>query len=366
LQVTIDSPKSYFLYKLAFPTSFVVDKENVAAGGIWWHTPNGSGPFKLSQWTSNQSLTLDRNDLYYGSKPQISQIKFQFYSGRPMDLYEVGKIDATGVSTAYLDAVMDKTGPFNKDLSISPALGIEYIGFVCSQPPFDDAGIRKAFSLAIDKDKIISLVFRDMEQKAGGILPPGMPGYNPNLQGLGYNVNQAQQLIKASKYGDVKKLPSIILTTYGYGGGVGSNLQAMVYQWKQNLGVDVKIRQLEPDRYFYNTKAEVNQLFNTAWSADYPHPQDFLDVLFNSKSNYNYGNYTNSEVDSLIQKANQTSDQAQSYTLYQQAEQKIVNDAACIPLAFNKNYNLIKPYVKGYTVNVLGFATLEKVSVLPH
>ena len=58
LQVTIDSPKSYFLYKLAYPTTFVVNKNNVSSGANWWHNPNGTGPFKLGQWTQNQSLTL--------------------------------------------------------------------------------------------------------------------------------------------------------------------------------------------------------------------------------------------------------------------------------------------------------------------
>jgi oligopeptide transport system substrate-binding protein len=366
LQVTIDSPKSYFLYKLTYPTTFVVDKNNVSSGQNWWRKPNGTGPFKLGQWVQGQSLTLLRNDLFYGDKPQLSQIKYQYYSGLPMDLFETGQIDATGVSTSYKDAVTDISGPFYQNLSVTPALGVYYIGFNCNQPPFDDVNVRKAFNMAVDKDKIITLVFRDMQQKANGILPPGMPGYNQNLVGLNYDENQAKNLIKASKYGDVSKLPSITLTTYGYGGSAGPVLQSLVYQWKLNLGVDVKIRELEPERYFYNTKAEVDQMFDTAWAADYPHPQDFLDILFHSGSSYNYGNYSNSEVDSLIQQANRTADQQQSFTLYQEAEQLIVNDAACIPISFSENYTVVQPYVKGYTINALGFATLNKVIITPH
>ncbi len=128
----------------------------------------------------------------------------------------------------------------------------------------------------------------------------------------------------------------------------------------------MKIRQLEPDRYFYNTKAEVDQMYDTSWAADYPHPQDFLDILFGAGSNYNYGNYSSSEFNSLIQKANQTLDQNQSFSLYQQAEQVLVNDAACIPISFSKNYTLVKSYVKGYTISPLGFATVNKVSIAPH
>jgi oligopeptide transport system substrate-binding protein len=365
LQVKIGSPESYFLYKMTYPTTFVVSKDNVSSGSNWWKKPDGTGPFKLGQWNQGQSLTLVRNDSFYGLKPQLSQVKYQFYSGLPMDLYETGQIDAAGVTTPYIDEVMDKSGPYYQQLAITPALNLEYIGFNCGQAPFDDLNVRRAFSEAIDKDRIVTLIFRDMEEKANGILPPGMPGYNQNLAGLNFHVDQAMALIKASKYGSVGNLPSITLTSYGYAGQIGPVLQALVYQWKNNLGVDVKIRQLEPERYFYNTKSEIDQMFDTGWSADYPHPQDFLDILFSTGSNYNYGNYSNPEVDALLKRANLT-DQPPDFTLYRQAETMIVDDAACLPIAFGKNYTIIKPYVKGFTISPLGFASLDKVSVSAH
>jgi oligopeptide transport system substrate-binding protein len=205
-----------------------------------------------------------------------------------------------------------------------------------------------------------------MEEKADGILPPGMPGYNPEVTGLGFDVNQAKELLQAAGYADVSKLPEITFTTSGYAGSAGATLQALIYQWKQNLGVDVQVRQLEPDRYIYNTKSEIDQIFDSGWAADYPHPQDFLDILFSTGSNNNYGSYSNAQADDLIQQANRTSDPAQSFSLYQKAEQIIINDAACIPISFSKNYLLIKPYVKNYRINPLGFATLDQVSILKH
>jgi len=258
--------------------------------------------------------------------------------------------------------VMDKSGAFYNDLSISSILSLTYIGFNCAQAPFDDASIRQAFSLAVDKDKIISLIYRDMEKKAEGILPPGMPGYNSAVKGLSFDPVKARSLIKSSKYGDVSKLPPITLTTYGYGAGAGNLLQALVFQWKENLGVDVKIRQLETERYFYNTQAEIDQMFMMSWSADYPHPQDFLDILFHSNTTYNYGSYSNTDVDNLVKQANRNLDTTQSFPLYQQAEQKIVDDAACIPISFGMNYLLVKPYIKGYVTNPLGFVDMQKVS----
>jgi oligopeptide transport system substrate-binding protein len=368
LQVTIDSPKSYFLYKLAYPTSFVVEKSRVGSP-TWWQSPQtciGTGPFKLGGWTKNKSLTLVRNDNYYGSPVQLKQVNYQFYTGLPMDLYETGQIDVAPVSLPYIDKVEDKAGPFYADFHTSPELSLEYIGFNCAVPPFDDVNVRKAFSMAIDKDKIVSLVYRNLVQRADGILPPGMPGYNNNVVGLKFDVQQAQALIKASKYGDVSKLPSITLTTSGYGGAISPTLQALVYQWKQNLGVDVQIRQLEPERLLYNLKGEVDQMFDMGWIADYPHPQDFIDILFGSGNDNNYGSYSNPAVDALISQANASLDANQSFSLYQQAEQLIVNDAACLPISFGKNYTLVRSYVANYALNPLGFVNLANVVIKNH
>jgi oligopeptide transport system substrate-binding protein len=367
LQVTIDSPKSYFLYKLTYPATFIVDQNNVASSPGWSSKPNGTGPFRVQEWTKEASLTLARNNLYYGEKAKLSQVNFQYNNtSSDMDLYETSQIDLTGAGTAYYDKIMDKTEPFYSELYVSPNLSLDYVGFNISQPPFDDINVRRAFSLAIDKDKIITLVYRGMAQKANGILPPGMPGYNQNLVGIPFNINQAKASIAASKYGEVSRLPPITLTFSGEGGSAGPLLQSLVYQWKQNLGVDVKIRQIEPQIAAGNFAAEVDQMYYFSWIADYPHPQDFLDILFHSGSSYNYGQYADAEVDALIQQANQTLDPKQGFTLYQQAEQKIVDDAACLPMSFGKNYILIQPYLKGYTINPLGFATLDKVSVLTH
>ncbi len=365
LQVTIDAPKSYFLSKLTYPTAFVVDRADVASGGEWWREPNGTGPFKLGQWDENNLLVLERNELYYGELAKVNSVVFQLWGGVPMNMYETGEIDVTDVSLSYIDKVMDKTGPFQRELAIVPELSFFYIGFNHSKPPFDDVNIRRAFSQAIDKDKLISLVFRDMMQRADGILPPGMPGFNENLSGLNFDVSRAKESIKASRYGDVSDLPPITITTAGWGGLISRDLEAIIHQWRQNLGVEVEVRQLEPQRFFYYLKQEKDEMFDIGWVADYPHPQNFLDILFHTGVENNYGEYTNPEVDALLEMAGMEQDSELSLALYKQAEQKMVEDAAVLPLWFGENFTLVKPYVKGYTLNPLGVAMLNKVSIEP-
>ena len=103
-------------------------------------------------------------------------------------------------------------------------------------------------------------------------------------------------------------------------------------------------------------------MFYMGWIADYPHPQNFLDVLFHTDTDNNYGEYSNPEIDTLLEMAGVEPDSNLSLALYQQAEQKLVEDAACLPLWFGKNYTLVKPYVKGYNLNPQGLVMLNSVS----
>jgi len=363
LRVTIDAPKAYFLYKLTYPTAFVVDRANVETGGNWWHSPNGTGPFKLKEWDENNSLILERNGLYYGKSAKVDSVVFQLWGGVPMNMYETGKIDVTSVYLYYIDKVTDKAGPFYRELTVVPELSFFYISFNTTKPPFDDVNIRRAFCQAVDKDKLASLVFKDMVQPADGILPPGMPGFNKDLTGLNYDVNKARELIAASRYGDVSRLPPITITTSGWGGLISPELEAIIYEWRQNLGVEVKVRQLEPQRFLYHLMQEKDEMFYTGWIADYPHPQNFLEVLFYSGADNNYGEYNNPEIDALLEMAGVELESGLSLALYQQAEQKLVEDAACLPLWFGKNYILVKPYVKGYNLSPQGLVMLNSVSV---
>ena len=363
LEVTIDAPRPYFLYKLAYPTAFVVDRADVEAEGEWWRHPNGTGPFRLGKWSERELLVLERNPLYHGDVPRVDSVVFHLWAGVPMNMYEAGEIDVTGVSLAHIDRVTDEAGPFYTQLMIVPELSFSYIGFNTSGPPFDDVNVRRAFSQAVDKEKLATLVYRDMVETAYGILPPGLPGYNEELSGPGFDVEQARALIKASRYGDVSALPPITITTSGWGGLISGDLEAIIHEWRQNLGVEVKVRQLEPERFLYHMKEEKDEMYFMGWVADYPHPQDFLEVLFHSEAEYNYGQYRNAEVDALLQRAGAEPDSARSLELYQQAEQLLVEDAACLPLWFAENYVLVKPYVKGYILSPMGFAGLNKVSV---
>jgi oligopeptide transport system substrate-binding protein len=363
LQVTIDAPKSYFLYKMAYPTAFVVEQSNVNSGSTWWQKPDGTGPFKLKEWQPDQLLVLSRNNNYYGTKAKLSQVNFQLYNGNPIQLYQQGSIDVTDIGSDYIGLATDPSNSVSKELHIFSDLSIYYIGFNTTQPPFDDPKIRQAFSYAIDKERVISLATDNVVATAYGILPPGMPGYNDNLQGLHFDPVKAKQLIAESKYGNVANLPPITLTTSGWGNNISGLLGGLIEQWRENLGVEVSVRQLEPDVISYVINQEKNEMFDSGWSADYPDPQDFLDILFRTGSQNNTGGYSNPQLDALLDQAATEQDTNTRLALYQQAEQLIVNDAAVMPLFFGRDYVLVKPYVKDYVLSPLGYPLLSQVSI---
>ncbi len=363
LRVTIKEPASFFLSKLSYVTAFVVDSDNIAQGESWWEEPNGTGPFKLKDWSHGSYITLQRNDLYYGEVAKLDYVDYYILSGRPINLYEMGEIDISPISVDYIDKVTDPNGEFNNELIITPVMSFYYLGFNCAEAPFDDATIRIAFSLALDRDKLVSLVYKDAVEAAQGILPPGMPGYDEELMGYGYDPQLALQLIAESSYGSVENLPSITITVIGWGGLVSDEVEAMVYQWRENLGVEVSVRQLEPELFLYNLIEEKDQMYYVGWSADYPHPQNFLEVLLSSDSEHNWGEYSNAEVDELLRLAAAETDSDISLELYRQAEAILVADAACWPFWFGRNYTLVKPFVKSYQVNPLGIPDLTQVYI---
>ncbi|MBI4294901.1 MAG: hypothetical protein HY669_01890 [Chloroflexi bacterium] len=365
LQVTIDAAKIYFLAKLTYPTTFVVDRTNVEAGGEWWRNPNGTGPFKLAEWKEDNLLVLERNGSYYGEPAGVDHVVFRLYGGIPMIMYENGEIDVSYVSISDVSKITDPASPLYDQAQISPELSVGYVSFNPTRPPFDDVRVRRAFSRAIDKDKIVSVVFQDVLPRADGLLPPGLPGFNSELKALPFDAAQARAQLD-SYIAERGPLPPVTITSAGVGGDAGPLVSAMVDMWRQNLGIEVQVRLLDPDVFSYSIKQQKDEMFIGGWIADYPDPQNFLDVLFHSGSHSNDSEYSNPQFNALVEKARSEADVSARLKLYQQAEQLLVDDAAMIPLYFGRNYILVKPYVKGFALTPQGYARLDMVSLEPH
>jgi oligopeptide transport system substrate-binding protein len=181
---------------------------------------------------------------------------------------------------------------------------------------------------------------------------------------LGYDPDGAMEALRQSKYGGASNLPPITFTTSGLG-SISPIYEAMIAMWRENLGVNVEIRQIEPERYPYVIEEEKDEMFEIGWTADFPDPQNFLDVLFHTGSKNNTGEYSNPAVDAKLDAARREMNESERLRLYQEAEQMLVDDAACLPLFFGYSYVLVKPYVKGYPASPLPIPWLKYISIEP-
>jgi len=362
LRVNIDAPRPYFLSKLAYPTAFVVDRANVESGSGWWREPDGTGPYKLKEWKAGQWLILQRSGDYYGDRAGVEHIVY-YLDGPPMAMYELGHIDVVSVYDAYIHKVRDETGQFYPELAVTPELSLYYLGFNTAEPPFDDVEVRLAFSHAVNRESIIRLILRDMVSEAEGILPPGMPGHDEGLAGLNYDVDRAKEYMASSQYGDASNLPPITVTVSGYGNYIPEFLGAIIDEWRQNLGVEVSVRQMEPEHFVYNLKQEKDEMFLLGWVADYPDPHNFLDVLFRTGGENNAFEYSNSILDDLLDRAAVEQDGSLRLDTYRQAERIVIDDAPCLPLWHGVNHILVRANVAGYELSPVGIPDLSKVSV---
>lgn len=365
IRLTIDAPKAYFLAKLTYPTAYVVDRENVEPRGYdWWQgSINGSGPFMLNKWTEGEVLILERFDGYHAPS-SLPYAVFPINLGTGMQLYEAEITDVAFIGGATIDRALDPANGLKDQLRIFPQFLVNYVGFNTTKPPFDDRQVRRAFVMALDRDGLNEIVYQGKVDTAKGLLPPGLPGYNEALEGLPYDPVAAKAALDGSRYaGDA--FPEVVFTTSGFG-GVPANLQFMIDEWRRNLGVTVEVRTLEPEAYYYALANEVDNLFDYGWIADYPDPQNFLDVLLHSTSvDNNVGGYSNPVFDSLIEDARTERDQARRMALYQEAEKVLVEDAAIIPLYHAPDYVLTKPYVRGFSIGPLGIPILNNVVIGP-
>jgi oligopeptide transport system substrate-binding protein len=229
--------------------------------------------------------------------------------------------------------------------------------------------VRQAFNLALDKRRMVRLVFQDTVPVANGIVPPSMPGYqNPDLSDFEFDPERALELIAESSYGDPSELPEITLHVSGQGGAVGPLIESIVESFKQNLGVEISVEQVPWEQFLreLNDPNTPYQMYQLGWIADYPDPQNFLEVLFHSESSQNHGNYSNPEVDALLDQARATQDEQERQALYQQAEQLILEDAAWIPLYFGVENWLVKPYVYGFRIPPIKIPKFQYISIAEH
>ncbi|HEY4387560.1 MAG TPA: peptide ABC transporter substrate-binding protein, partial [Ktedonobacteraceae bacterium] len=352
LQVTLKGPTPYFLEELTTSLFFplnrkVIDQfgdkdwaQHVVGNGV------GTGPFMVKQWVHNAKLVLVPNPHYYGNKTRLREVDMVFVSD-PATAFK--SYQANQYSLIWNIDGNDQLGASTlPGFTRQALLQTDMLFFDNTKPPFNNVAVRQAFAYAIDKTTLADTVLKGSVQPASTIIPPGMPGYQPNYSGLGFDAAKAKALFQ-SIYPDVTKVPPI---TFSYPNSQVSSLEAQALQqmWQNALGIQVKLLPVELTAYNDETAHHLVQFGFTQWGADFPDPYDWLTLnLFSTASNNN-GGWHNAQFDQLVTQA-ETKSGSERIALYNQAEQLAITDVGWLPLDHQTLAAVIPPQVHGVTLN---------------
>ncbi|MDE2696899.1 MAG: peptide ABC transporter substrate-binding protein [Chloroflexota bacterium] len=349
IQFTIDAPKPYFLAKLTYPTAFIVDRQQIEANPRGWtRRPNGTGPYRLQEWRLGQRIVLQANPRYHLGAPSIREVLYELSGGSTLTRFENGELDIAFISVNDIDRARDPESDIGPLYQVFPQFTISYLALNTNVPPFDDVNVRRALGFSIDRTLIAEVTFNNMLAPATGILMPQLPGYTPDDKTFQFDPDEARRLLAASKYGSPENLPEIVLTEVGGGAEGRIDTQAFIQQWREELGIEVRIEQTDFATILARQDEGSLQMFNAGWIMDYPDPEDILDLKFYSGSALNDVNYNNAEVDAILEEARVEQDAGRRLELYQQAELLIIEDAAWLPLYFSQAHVVINADVEGW------------------
>ena len=358
LLIEIDAPKAYFISKMTYPTTFVLDRDNVEQGREWLAAPNGTGPFRLAEYEPGVFMRLERFEGYHLGAARIDAVEFNLAGGDGLLMYENDELHLGRVGASLLQRFHDPNDPLHGQLHQGPPeFDTVYIGMNFLEPPFDDPYVRQALNYAIDRETITEVLLEDAGVPARGILPPGFPGYNPDLAGYDYDPDRARELLAQSEYGDDPTTwPAITITIPGsFGSSPGPLTELILATWEEQLGIRMDILQTEWATYLEDLRERRFQIFGgLGWVADYADPENFLDVLFHSESSNNHTHYSDPALDDLLELARVEQDREARFAMYNEAEKLILEGAPWVPIYHSAGeHYLIKPYVKGFPISSL-------------
>ncbi len=360
LKVTLAEPVVYFLSKLAYPAAYVLDENNVTQSD-WERHPNGSGPFRLQEWKDDEIMVLERNEAYYLEPSRVQKLVYLMGAGIPLSMYETGKIDMVGIGSGTLERVQDPNDALAGDVQMGVSMCTSTIGLNNAIPPFDDVRVRQAFNYALDKELLIEVFYGGNALPAHGSLPPGMPGYNADLAGYPFDLERARALLAEAGYPDGNGFPTLTYSASGYG-EVGEFVTAVITQWQENLNIKIDPVVVDPFIYYDELyDGNVGNIYSGGWCADYPDPQNFLDILYHSESAQNNGRFSNPAIDTMLEQARIEPDAPTRLALYADIEAQLVEQAPVVFTTHGINAVLVNPELKGYTLAPIGVRQWHRV-----
>ena len=371
--IRLGNPAPYLLGLLAQPGTFPVHGPSLAANGVEYARPGkmvSNGAFTLADWVVGSHVVIKRNRNYWNdAATQLEQVHFVHHSdnGTEFRQYRSGELDITYV----VPPPQFKWIKHNlaAELHVSPQLSVYYYGFNLSRPPFkDQPGLRRALSLVIDRDKLTSAVTGRGEAPAYGWVARGVADYTPQQfdyasRPYAERVAEARELYAKAGYSQDKPLKVEI--RYNTGEEHNRLAVAVAAMWKEALGVETTLYAEEFRALLQSIQARKDtQVFRSSWVGDFNDAYTFLQLL-QTGFGINLTGYSNPRYDSLLAEATRQPDAAQRRALLEESERVMLADTPLLPLYFYVNKHLVKPYVQGWTDNVMNVQYSKDLRIAP-
>jgi ABC-type transport system substrate-binding protein len=355
LVVTLRHPASYFPAIAATPTAFVVPP-TADASQDWQSVDHfiGSGPY-VTESLDDTRLVLLANQEYVAGPPPIGEVDW------------ITQVDSDGVA-AYADDQVDLAGvssftaswiafdpDFGPALHEAASLNVQYFGFDTSRPPFDDARVRRAFALALDRGRLVTLAEGADGAPAASVVPPALwPEELP--ADLPHDPRKARRLLDEAGYADRDDLGVITVADVGLG------VDPAVAVWRDELGARISVEGMEFDDYLRDLVGEPPQIFTISWIADYPSPYALYSLLLLPTAASNYGQWADDEFVRLLEDASAADGDAAQAAAYVAVDAYVNDQAPVIPWSYPTGWWLVRPGLRGLGNLTTGILDFGRVS----
>lgn len=386
LQIKLIAPSASFLNTLATPAAAVIAKEAFEKYGK--DIKIGTGPFVFVETDKgNKKVVLVRNENYHAvdslgnQLPYLDSVIVTFLPTKKEELEEFKKGNFDMVLGLPSESVREmiesqpadfQGAPPKYLLDRTPEMVSQYYEFNLTRKPFDNVKVRKAFSYAINRNRIIDEVLRGEAYGPGinGICPPAFKGYDiSKITGYDFDAEKAKKLMAEAGYPGGKGFPTVKIELNS-GGSKNSNVAFEIQkQLMDVLGVNVDLEVVPLPQRIEDQKYAKADIFRSAWVADYPSPENFLWTLYGAsvpettdKPSYpNIPRYKNAEYDKEFELGKNAKTVEESYEHFMKAEQIMMNDAPIMVLWYDENYRLTQSHVKNFFANAMRYRDLSEV-----
>jgi oligopeptide transport system substrate-binding protein len=373
LQVTLIESTPYFIQLMDHYSTFAVHRATIEKFGKatdrftrWTRAKNivSNGPFKLKEWQLNRRIVVEKSQTYWDAdKVRLNGVVFYPTENSVSEerMFRVNQLHYTG--TVPLDKIKGYQEQDNSPFVQAPYLGTYYFLLNTTRAPVDDPRVRRALSMAIDRDTLTATVLKGGNFPAYSITPPGTLGYQPPKL-FDYDVDQARRLLAEAGYPNGEGWPGIEIT-YNTSENHRKIAVALQQMWKDALNIDITIANQEWKVYLDSVTQMDFQIARRGWIGDYVDPNNFLDLFLTDGGNNNTG-FADPRYDEMIMElAPKAKTREERYAIFHAAETLLMEQMPIIPVFTYTSKHLIHKSVRGMPPNLMDSLNLKYVWLEP-